>query len=51
MKAFEDAKYNEWRLSVEATLPELLKSNLLSKPPERTEKVLPSAIDGETGKK
>ena len=33
MKAYEDVLYEQWRQQVEATLPTLLKHNLLAKPP------------------
>jgi len=32
MKAYEDLLYEQWRQQVEATLPILLKRNLLAKP-------------------
>jgi len=32
MKAYEDLLYERWRQQVEATLPVLLKKNLLAKP-------------------
>ena len=37
MKAYEDTKYNAWRIEVENTLPEILRRNLLVKPPEKIE--------------
>lgn len=49
MKAFEDVKYSEWRAEVEAKLPEILKSNLLVKPKDRHDLVLPANTDPDTG--
>ena len=37
MKAYEDMKYNAWRIEVENTLPDILKNNLLAKPHGKTE--------------
>ncbi len=37
MKSYEDIKYNEWRIKVENILPEILKTNLITKPTEREE--------------
>ena len=52
MRAFEDAKYNEWRVQVESKLPEILKSNLLIKPKDKDklELAMPANVDPETGK-
>jgi len=45
MKAYEDLLYEQWRQQVEATLPSLLKRNLLAKPGS----VKPDTKAGETG--
>jgi dynein heavy chain len=37
MKAFEDTKYNAWRIDVENILPDILKNNLLVKPNDKIE--------------
>lgn len=51
IKAYEDMKYNEWKLTVENTLPEILKTNLLIKPKDRVDQnlILPANSDPETG--
>ena len=52
MRAYEDAKFNEWRVQVESKLPEILKSNLLIKPKDKDklELAMPANVDPETGK-
>jgi hypothetical protein len=49
MKAYEDIKYNEWRINIENTLPEILKTNLLVKEAGDKNLVLPLNVDPETG--
>ena len=55
IKAFEDLKYNEWKVHVEAILPDILKTNLLVKAgsvnPNKVENtlVMPLNTDPETG--
>jgi dynein heavy chain len=51
MKAYEDVKYNEWRINIENTLPEILKTNLLVKDAGDKNLVLPLNTDPETGRK
>jgi dynein heavy chain, axonemal len=52
MKAYEDQKFSEWRVSVESILPIILNGNLLTKPVEKTELVMmvPTADANEIGK-
>jgi hypothetical protein len=51
MKAYEDAKFDEWRVHVEEILPELLKANLLIKPKHNKNSNIPvlTSVDQETG--
>ena len=49
MKAYEDFKYNEWRVIIENTLPEILKTNLLVKGASDLNLVMPLNTDPETG--
>lgn len=51
LKAFEDMKYNEWRINVENILPGILKKNLLIKPKYKPDYnlALPAHNDPETG--
>ncbi len=52
MKAYEDLKYHEWKLNVENSLPDLLKTNILIKLKDKmsSDLILPANKDPETGK-
>lgn len=52
IKAYEDRNYNQWRITTESVLPDILKSNLIVKPSGKTEAtvMVPTLTGGEVGK-